>query len=140
MSIKRDAGINLGKRVRVFIKNHPGVRVPYDGFQPPGQKAVSAGAEDIDNLTLNRRQGTGFSVLFLSQRPYEANVPPEPKIGTVVYMRSPFGGRVDIMREHARQSNLSHHYCVVGTTICLFSNKTMDQLGSVSPLLSETSP
>ncbi len=80
------------------------------------------------------------SILFLSMRPFEGNLPPEPEtIESVIYMRSD-SGRVNAMLKRAHDNNLSHHYCVVGTTICLFSNRTMAQLASLSPLLSETAP
>lgn len=88
--------------------------------------------EELGNIAIDD------SMLFLSMWPFHG----EPMyrgndVNTLVYFR-PLESTPALMRQRAKNHHLTQHYCVSGTTICLFTNRGREQLGGFNMLLRET--
>ena len=63
------------------------------------------------------------------------------KPDTVVYFDStPRTSDRPTMFARAKAAGLEEHYCLSGTTICLFTNRTQDELGPYTPMLAKKPP
>ena len=58
----------------------------------------------------------------------------EQPVDTLIYMGHPN----QIVIDAVRRNHLPYHYCMLGTAICFFTDRTSQQLGTFSALMSET--
>jgi len=93
-------------------------------------KALGTVAVDNGVLSLTAGPVAGSDLLFLE----DANA---PNVDSIIYFLHHSLPDDKVMTQ-AQKYQLSHHYCLEGTTICMFSNRKTDQLGTFSSLLNET--
>ena len=58
-----------------------------------------------------------------------------PKLDTVIYFTEKPGEANDIVRRSAWRHGLNNNYCMMVTPICVLTNRTLDKLGTMTPLL-----